>query len=141
VCLAAGALLAGCSAHKPVDNVAKAELAVDHAVESDAATHAASDLQLAQDKLSSARQAMDREDNDEARRLADEALVYAQLAEAKAKSEVARNEAEETKRSIEELRKDTIVIEKQPSRVIVDRPYTPPVVIERTPAPVIIETR
>jgi hypothetical protein len=141
--LTVGIALVGCSARKPVDTVARAEMAVDHAVQNNAGAHAASDLQLAQDKLSSSRRAMDRDDNEEARRLADEALVHAQLAEAKAKSETARAEAEQTRRDIEALRQqtDTVVIERPAERVIVERPAAPDVVIERRSTPVIIDTR
>jgi len=145
---AAVALLAGCAGRKPVETVAKAELAIDHAAQGNAAVYAPTDLQLAQDKLSSARRAMDRNDNEEARRLADEALVYAQLAEAKAKSEQARMAAAETRRNIDALRTQTtttaVVVEKQsPSKVVVERSNAPDLVIERQPAPaqVTIERR
>ncbi|HZR81521.1 MAG TPA: DUF4398 domain-containing protein [Candidatus Binatia bacterium] len=126
----------GCAGRKPVATVARAEMAVDHAEDAQAAVYAPVELQVAQDKLASARWAMDRNDNDEARRLANEALVHAQLAEARADSESARIAAAETRRSIEALQQRTVVIQKeQPSKVVVERSNAPDLVIEREPRP------
>ena len=137
-CVAAAVVLVGCAGRKPVANIAKAELAVDHAVESNAVAHAPTELELAQEKLYLARRAMDRGENAEARRLADEALVHAQLAEAKAKSDEARLAAGETVRSIETMR-STVVVEKPASTVVVERSNAPDLVIEREPKTVVIE--
>jgi hypothetical protein len=117
--------------------VAKAELAVEHAADSNAMAYAPVELAMAQDKLSAARRAMDRDDNDDARRLANEALVHAQLAEAKADSESARLAAEQTRRSIEALQRDTtVVIEKtqKSAPIVVERSTAPDLVIEKKPA-------
>jgi len=62
------------------------------------------ELQTAREHLDKAKQAMDDEEYDEARRLADQALVNAQLAEAKAGAEKSRQAAAELRRSIETLR-------------------------------------
>ena len=58
--------------------------------EADAAKYAPSDLDRARDKLIRAQAAMQEEDNEEARRLADEALVDARSAESKARAEAAQ---------------------------------------------------
>jgi hypothetical protein len=61
-------------------------------------------LRLAQEKLDGARAAMAEEHHERARRLAEQALVDAQLAEARAEAESARHTAGELRRSIEALR-------------------------------------
>jgi hypothetical protein len=135
---------AGCGPKKPVATVARAEMAIDHATQSQAAAYAPSELAMAQDKLWEARRAMDRNRNEDARRLASEAMVHAQLAEAKARSESARVAAEQTRRSIDALAREasgtTVVVEKRTSPVVVERSHAPSLVIESRPRPdVIIE--
>jgi hypothetical protein len=66
-----------------------AQTAVTSAEQADAAQHAPSDLDRARDKLIRAQAAMQEDDNTEARRLAEEALVDARLAEAKARAQTA----------------------------------------------------
>ena len=68
------------------------------------ASDPAPEAELARDKLDRARDAMEDGENLEARRLAEQALVDAQLAEAQARSEVARQNAAELRASIETLR-------------------------------------
>jgi predicted lipid-binding transport protein (Tim44 family) len=74
----------------PVAEMSAAQTAVTGAEEADAAKYAPSDLDRARDKLIRAQAAMQEEDNEEARRLADEALVDARTAEAKARAEAAQ---------------------------------------------------
>jgi Domain of unknown function (DUF4398) len=92
--------LAACSSvPAPVAEMSAAQTAVTSAEEADAAQHAPTDLDRARDKLIRAQAAMQEEDNTEARRLAEEALVDARLAEAKARAETAQalhSEAEGT---------------------------------------------
>lgn len=105
VCGALGA--GGCSAAQPPTEtaaVAQAELATRQATESKAAQYAPVELRLAQEKLNGARAAMAEEHHERARRLAEQALVDAQLAESRAESESARQTAGELRRSIEALR-------------------------------------
>jgi hypothetical protein len=104
--LLAGALgISGCSAGKPpVENLSKAELAIQQASKSTASQYAPLELQTAQDQYEGARRAIGDEKYDEARRLADQALANAQLAEAKAGAEKSRQAAAELHHSIEVLR-------------------------------------
>jgi hypothetical protein len=83
--------LAACSgAPAPVAEMSAAQTAVTGAEEADAAKYAPSDLDRARDKLIRAQAAMQEEENEEARRLAEEALVDARAAEAKARAEAAQ---------------------------------------------------
>lgn len=101
--------LAGCSSTPPPnEQLAAADLAVREADESEAATYAPGPLRRARDKLQDARAALQAEDHERARRLAEEALVDAQLAEAEARSEIAQNQLEEMRRSIDDLRQEAM---------------------------------
>jgi predicted lipid-binding transport protein (Tim44 family) len=83
--------LAACSGvPAPVGEMSAAQTAVTAAEEADAVQYAPSDLDRARDKLIRAQAAMQEEDNQEARRLAEQALVDARLAEAKARAEAAQ---------------------------------------------------
>ena len=85
-----GALAACSGAPAPVAEMSAAQTAVTGAEEADAAKYAPSDLDRARDKLIRAQAAMQEEENEEARRLADEALVDARAAESKARAEAAQ---------------------------------------------------
>ena len=94
--LLSGVLLLACST--PVSTtraVSQAELAVNDAAASEADTLAPADLQLARSKLAQAEQASRNGQHVYARRLAEQALVDAQVAEAKAESEAAGVSARE----------------------------------------------
>jgi hypothetical protein len=96
--------LAACaSGPAPEAELAAAEVAVDEAEEANAPAQAPGPYELARDKLERAREAMEDDENDEARRLAEQALADAQLAEAQARSEVARQNAAELRASIDTL--------------------------------------
>jgi hypothetical protein len=83
--------LAGCGGVPPPEaELSAAQTAVTGAEEADAAKYAPSDLDRARDKLIRAQAAMQEEENEEARRLAEEALVDARVAEAKARAEAAQ---------------------------------------------------
>jgi hypothetical protein len=90
----------------PEREVAAAEVAVQGAEEANAAARAPGPYALARDKLERAREAMGDGENEEARRLAEEALVDADLAEARARSQVAQENAAELRASIETLREE-----------------------------------
>jgi Domain of unknown function (DUF4398) len=79
-------------------------LAVQRADQSTASVYAPLELQTARDQLGEAKRAMAAEEYEEARRFADQALVNAQLAEAKVGAGKARTAAEELRKSIETLR-------------------------------------
>jgi hypothetical protein len=108
--LAAGVCLAalGCSGTRPpTAKIAQAEQAVREATEqSEAQELAPLELRLAREKLAEARRAMDDDEHERARRLAEAAYVDAELAEEKANSEKAVRMARETQQSIETLRRE-----------------------------------
>ena len=97
----------GCSTvGPPKDSMAAAELAVQEANKSKAPQYSPLELRMAMDKLDEAKRAMNKKDYTVARRLAEEALVDAQVAEAKAASEDARRAASDLKESLETLRRE-----------------------------------
>ena len=99
--------LAACASDPAPDaEMGAAELALRQAEDADAAARAAAPYALARDKLERARDAMADGENLEARRLAEQALVDAQLAEAEARSAIARENAAELRQSIETLREE-----------------------------------
>jgi hypothetical protein len=110
--LAAGALaaaaLAACSTPtRPAEAVSNAELAVHQADAKDAGEHAPLEIQLAREKLARAQKALQDDDHDKARRLADEALVDALLADAKADTDQSRATAQALQQSIQSLQGET----------------------------------
>lgn len=96
--------MAGCAGKPPLANLSQADLAVQEADKKTASQYAPLELQTARQQLDKAKRAMDDKEYDEARRLADQALVNAQLAEAKAGAEKARQAAAELQKSIQTLR-------------------------------------
>ena len=99
--------VAGCSTvGPPKDSVAAAELAVQQANKSKAPQYSPLELRMAADKLEEAKRAMNKKEYTLARRLAEEALVDAQVAEAKVASEDARRAANDMRESIETLRRE-----------------------------------
>jgi hypothetical protein len=103
--LLGGLVISGCSGAKPpLGTLSQAELAVQQADQSTASVYAPLELQTARDQLGEAKRAMAAEEYEEARRFADQALVNAQLAEAKAGAGKARTAAEELRKSIKTLR-------------------------------------
>ena len=88
----------------PDAEMARADFAVSQAEDVNAATHAPGPYALAQDKLERARAAVADGENQEARRLAEQAAVDAELAAAQARSEVARQNAEQLRANIETFR-------------------------------------
>ncbi len=98
-------LLAGCaSTPAPTEQLAVSAAAVSRADSAGAATLAPAEMQMAREKLDQARLAMTREDFDNARNLAQEAQVDAQLAEAKSRSGKARKAAGELQEGVRVLR-------------------------------------
>jgi hypothetical protein len=105
-----GALALSSCAGKPpaatVSQVSQAELAVQQASKSKAPDYASLELYTAREQFASAQEAMHKKDYTQARRLAERALVNAQLAETKAEAEQARRAAAELRQSIEALRRE-----------------------------------
>lgn len=101
--------LSGCAGKPPTATLAQlsqAELAVKQADKSKAPEYASLELFTAREQLASAQQAMNRKEYEEARRLAERALVNAQLAEAMADAAQTRQAATELRQSIEALRRE-----------------------------------
>jgi len=111
-CLIVFALaLAGCADKipPPTQQVTMATQAIAQAESSGAFEFAPVELKSARDKLTLAKHAMDKEEddeNDKARRLADEAMIDANLAEAKARSAKSQKVVEEMKESIRILQQE-----------------------------------
>jgi Domain of unknown function (DUF4398) len=104
----------GCSSvQPPTATVSQAQLAIRQADQSKASQYAPLELRKAQEKIAQAENAMRNEEYLRARRLAEEALVDARLAESKANSEMARRNAVELQKTIESLRAET---QREPSR-------------------------
>jgi Domain of unknown function (DUF4398) len=104
--LAMLALGACSSVPAPEQQLANADTAVREAEEANAASEAPAPLRRAQDKLTQARAAMQAEEYVDARRLAEQAAVDAELAEVQARSTVAEENVEELRKSIELLRQE-----------------------------------
>jgi hypothetical protein len=101
--------LSSCAGKPPsatVSQVSQAELAVQQASKSKAPEYASLELHMAREQFASAQEAMHKKDYTQARRLAERALVNAQLAETKAEAEQARRAAAELRQSIEALRRE-----------------------------------
>jgi len=97
----------GCSTpRKPAQEIEKAELAINTADVSPTPDVASLELRLAREKLERAKTALDEKEYDQARRLAEQAQVDAQLAEAKAESAAARESAVELEHTINSLRNE-----------------------------------
>jgi hypothetical protein len=103
--LAAVVAVTGCSAREPARaDLAQAELAVERAAGSKAPQYAPLELRKSREKVEAARTALDDGDEQEAQFLAEQALVDARLAEAKAESQATQELARQTQRTIEALR-------------------------------------
>lgn len=97
-------LLAACaSTPEPTAELQAAQQAVADAERAQAAEHAAGELSQARTKLASANSAVQSEDMDEARRLAEQARVDAELASARTAAVKAQAVNEEMKRSTQTL--------------------------------------
>jgi hypothetical protein len=95
----------GCgSVQPPTGTLSQAQLAIREADQSKASQHAPLELRKAREKLADAEKAMRSEEYVKARRLSEQALVDARLAEVKAESEIARQNAAELQKTIKSLR-------------------------------------
>jgi hypothetical protein len=97
--------VSGCSSvQPPTGTVSQAQLAIRQADQSKASQYAPVELSKAREKFNDAEKAMRNEDYVKARRLSEQALVDARLAEVKAESEIARQNAAELQKTIQSLR-------------------------------------
>lgn len=108
ILLILGMALVGCggNAAVPTEKIANAERAIAGARDSNAIVNAPLDLRLAEDKLSEAKAAVAKEENDRAGRLADEAIIDADVARAKTRTAKAKQIKGEMTESIDALRKE-----------------------------------
>jgi hypothetical protein len=103
-----GLLLCGCASPgvAPVEKISTVEKAIQEARDSNATVSAPLELRRAEDKLTEAKAAMKEEEFEKARRLADEALIDANLAEATARSEKAKKTTKAMSDDIDILRRE-----------------------------------
>ncbi|MFV0456554.1 MAG: DUF4398 domain-containing protein [Pseudomonas sp.] len=97
-------MLAGCAGNPPNEQFAVTESAVRSAVSAGATQFAPVEMREAQDKWRDAELAMQKEDYDEARTLAEQAEWDARVAERKAQATKAQKAVEDAQQGIQELR-------------------------------------
>jgi hypothetical protein len=101
----AAALMAGCaSAPPPTEQIAVSKSAIDNALSAGGSEYAPVEMKSAQEKLDRARRAMAKDDNEDARWLAEQAQADARLAEKKAQSAKAKKSASVMQEDIRVLR-------------------------------------
>ncbi|TRX03311.1 DUF4398 domain-containing protein [Candidatus Methylobacter oryzae] len=100
-------LLAGCASEPPRDLLAQAELAIQNAERAGTSQYEPGLLSNARAKLNRANKKVDEDENDEARRMAEEAIADANLANAKAEAAKETNQADEMKKAIEALKQES----------------------------------
>ena len=107
--------VAGCASKgaAPVESMTSAELVIKEARDNNAAINAPLELKFAEDKLAAAKAAVTKEEFLQAKRLADEALMDAKLAEAKSLSVKAKKQAQEMRDAIDTLRHEIDRIQSQ----------------------------
>jgi uncharacterized protein DUF4398 len=97
-------MLAACaSVPAPVQDVAEAERAVQAAADADAETVAPAEFERARSKLEAAKSALQAQQHLKARRLAEQALVDAELAQVTAEAEAGARAATEIRAQIRDL--------------------------------------
>lgn len=99
--------LTSCGSMPPTDTLSKAEFAIQDANRNGASQYEPQLLNSASNKLKHANMAVDDDENDEARRLAQEAMAEAMLANAKSKAAKQAKEVDEMKKAIEALQEET----------------------------------
>jgi len=102
-------ILASCAARQPpTAEIAAADIAVRKAESSGAGQHAALEMHRAREGLDEAREkANDKGTYDSARRLAEKSRADAELAEAKSRSVIAEDAAEEEGKTLDALRSES----------------------------------
>jgi hypothetical protein len=107
-CAVAFGIVACASAPMPVDKLAVAKTSVERAEQAQAAQFAQVELNTARNKLAAAQSAADKRDADVAARLADQADVDAQLAEATARAKQQQQLVTEMDAGLRDLRDETL---------------------------------
>src|SRR5690606_16663232 len=103
-----GALLVGCAGNPPTEQFAVTESAVRSAVSAGGTEFAAVEMRAAQEKWKQAELAMQKENYDEARKLAEQAEWDARVAERKAQAAKAQKAVEDAQRGIQDLREESM---------------------------------
>ena len=98
--------LYGCAGTAPIAKMAKLDSAITTARQAEAITYAPLELKFAEEKYKKAEAAIAEKEYEEANRLIDEALLDANLAEAKSLTAKAEQQAQEMRDSIETLRSE-----------------------------------
>lgn len=103
-----GFTVMGCAKKVAVPNekIANAERAISGARESNAVVNAPLDLRISEDKLKQAKAAVAAEENEKAARLADEAILDADVARAKTRAAKAKKISSEMRETIDSMRKE-----------------------------------
>lgn len=99
--------LAGCASEPPKETVSQAEIAIQDADRAGVSQYEPQLLSSARTKLSRAKKSMDDDENDDARRMAEEALSEATLANAKTEAAKQAKETEAMKKTIDALKHET----------------------------------
>lgn len=107
-CVVAFGIVACASAPMPVDKLAVAKTSLERAEQAQAAQFAQVELNTARTKLGAAQAAADKRDAEVAARLADQADVDAQLAEATARAKQQEQLANEMDASLRDLRNEAL---------------------------------
>lgn len=101
-----GLLLVGCAGNPPNEQFAVTESAVRSAVSAGGTEYSASEMRAAQEKWKQAEMAMQKENYDEARKLAEQAEWDARVAERKAQAAKAQRAVDEANKGIQDLREE-----------------------------------
>ncbi|WP_334181150.1 DUF4398 domain-containing protein [Methylobacter sp.] len=99
--------LAGCGSAPPKDALSQAETTIQNAERSGASQYEPELLSSARTKLNRANEKVKDDENDEARRMAEEATAEATLAAAKAEAAKEAQQADEMKKAIEALKQES----------------------------------
>jgi hypothetical protein len=102
-----------CAGVAPIEKMAKLDSQIESARQAEAIVYAPLELKFAEDKYKLAEVAIEEGAYEKANKLADEALLDAQLAEEKALSVQAEHEVQELRESIEALRSELMRIQNQ----------------------------
>lgn len=108
ITVGASLLLAGCASNPPDEQLAVSQQAVDSAFSSGAPEFATVEMKSAQDKLKQAELAMQEENYQEARLLAEQAEWDARLAERKARAAKAEKILQDAQQGIQQLREESL---------------------------------
>jgi len=104
----AAVISTGCASKgfAPIKNISDAEMAIKSAKEANATINAPLDIRIAEDKLQTARENIKKDDYVSARRLADEALMDAKLAQEKSRTAKAKKLENQLRETIETLQNE-----------------------------------